>query len=59
MTKELNDINAVAAINVIAKVPSAHDRAVSLALLESLRILHSAKPLPQTSLLDASQALQS
>ena len=35
MTEELNDSNAVATINVIAEVPTADERAVSLALLES------------------------
>ena len=46
MTEELNDSNAVAAINIIAKVPSVHERAVSLALLERFGS-PSAKPLPQ------------
>ena len=58
MTEELNGSNAVASINVIAKVPSVHERAVSLALLEGFGS-PSAKPLPQILLLDASRALSS
>ena len=38
MTEELNDGNAVADINVIAKVPSVHERAVPLALLEGFAL---------------------
>ena len=37
MAEELNDSNAVADINVIAKAPSVHERAVPLALLEGFR----------------------
>ena len=36
MTKELNDGNAVAAIIVIAKVPSVHERAVPLAMAKNI-----------------------
>ena len=38
MTEELNDGNAVADINVIAKVPSVHECAVPLALLEGFAL---------------------
>ena len=46
MTEWLNNSKTVAAITVIAKVPSVHERAISLALLEGFGS-PSAKPLPQ------------
>ena len=58
MTEWLNNSKTVAAITVIAKVPSVHERAISLALLEGFGS-PSAKPLPQFLHLDASKALSS